>query len=146
MRRIYIHTPGWHTIYSITFVFVSVTWWLRRRSGRRRCSRRRCCRFWWRCAVSFAPPVCLRIRCSAILAWKAAIHVIFINHCWVSFHRSFHLFMPRDPNSSLLHFSDFGTKSSNQLLSLLHCSVPNPPLAILAIFKARRMSDCSGCT
>ena len=127
-RRMYIHTPGWHTFYFITFRFLTVTRWRRRRSrqrrqsGHRRCSRQRrrsgqrrhsgqrCHRFWWRCTGSFAPPACLPILYSAILAWKAAVRMMSINHCWVSFYCSLHFFMPRKLNSSLLLFLDFGPR------------------------------------
>ena len=113
-RRMYIHTPGWHTFYIITFISVGVTWRCRWRSGRRWhsgrrwCSGWRCHRFWWRCACSFVPPAYLWILCCAISAWRIAGHVIFINHCGMSFYCSLHLLMPRKLNSSLLLSSDFG--------------------------------------
>jgi len=112
-QRMYIHTQGWHTFYFITFLSVTVTWWRRWSSWWRRPSWRRCRRFWWRCGGSFTPPACLQILCCAILAWKAAIWLIFINHCRVSFYRSLHLLMTRKLNSSLLLFSDFGARFFN---------------------------------
>jgi len=113
MWRMYIHTPGWHTIYFITFISVSVTWCRRRHAGWRWRSGRRCRRFWWGCTSSFAPPACLRILSFAILAFKAAIRMIFINHCRVSLCRSLHRLVPRNLNSSLLLFLDFGAKFLN---------------------------------
>jgi len=109
-RRMYIHTPGWHTFYFITFISVSVTWWRRWPSGGRWHSGRRCRRFWWRCAGSFVPPVCLWILCCAILAWKAAGRLIFINHCQISFYPSVDFVLARKLNSSLLLFTDFSAR------------------------------------
>ena len=103
-------------------------------------------RFWWRCASSFAPPACLLILCCAILECKAAGSLIFINHCRMSFYCSLHLFMPRKLNSSLLLFSDFGRSFLTSCCVSSTAVYQNRPLAILAIFKARRMSDCSSCT
>jgi len=80
------------------------------------------------------------------LAWKADSHMIFINHCRVSFHRSLELLMPRKLNSWLLLFLDFGARFLNEFCFSSLAVHENPPLAIFAIFKARRMSDCSSCT
>jgi len=67
MQRMFIHTPGWHTIYFITFMCISVTWWCRRQSGRRWQSRWWCCQSCWRSAGSFAPPICWWIlRCAIV--------------------------------------------------------------------------------
>jgi len=125
-RRMYIHTQGWHTFYFTTFMSVTVTLWCTWRSGWRRPSGWRCRRFWWRCGSSFAPPACVRILCCAILAWKAAVCLIFINHWWVSFYRSLHLLMTRKLNSSLLLFSDFGARFLDQLLRFLYCGARKP--------------------
>jgi len=146
MRRMYIHTPAWHTFYYITFISVSVTLYPRRRSGRRWLSRRKCLQFSWRCTDSFASPACLRILCCAILAWKTAIHVIFINHCWGSFYRSLHF--PCPGNSTPCFFSS-RTSAQGCIFGCCILSIvasENRPLAILAIFKARHMSGCSSCT
>ena len=51
--------------------------------------------------------------CGAILARKAAVRLIFANHCRVSFDRSLHLVMPGKLNTPLLFFSDFGTRFLN---------------------------------
>ena len=125
-RRMYIHTEGWHTFHFITIMSVSVTWWRTWCSGWRRRSGWRCCRFLWRCGGSFAPPACLRILCCAILPWKAAVCLIFINHCQVSFNPSLHLLMTRRLNSSLLLFSDFGVKFLIFLLHFLYCGTRKP--------------------
>ena len=61
-----------------------------------------------KCTCSFASAVCLRILCCAILARKAAVCLIFTDHCRVSLYRHFHFFMPRKLNPLLLLFSDFG--------------------------------------
>jgi len=120
MPRMYINTPGWHTFNFITYSSVCVTWWCRWRSGRR-------CRWvWQRCTGFFALPACLWIFCSAIWPWKTTVHMIFINHCRVSFYFSLHLLIPRKLNSSLLLFSDFRARFLNQLLHFLHCSVQKP--------------------
>jgi len=99
--------------------------------------------FWCRCTRAFASPACLGILCCAILARKAAVCLIFPKHSRVSFHRSLHIFMPRKLNSLLLPFSDFCLRFLDWELHFLYCGARNPPLAILAICKARRMSDCS---
>jgi len=67
-------------------------------------------------------------------------------HSRVSFHRSLHNFRPNKLNSLLLLFSDLGPRFliGNSVSCIAPCD--NPPLAILAIFKARYMSDCSSCT
>jgi len=116
MQKMYIHTPGWHTFYFVTFMSVSVTWWPGWRSGQRWRSVWRCCRSRWRCAGSIAPPACLRILSGAILAWKAAVRLICMNHRQVSFYRGLHLLMPRKLNSSRLLFPDFGARFLNCLL------------------------------
>jgi len=122
-RRMHIHTSGWHTFYFITFCFLTVTRWHRRRSGQRWHSGQSCRRFWWMYAGSFVPPACQRILCCAIWAWKAAVRMSFINHCQVFFYRSLHLFVPRELNSSLLLFSDVGARCLDQLLRFLYCGV-----------------------
>jgi len=63
----YIHISGWHTIHLGALCSLTIA---------RRCmwhSGQRCHRFWWRCTCFFAPPACLWILCSAILASKAAV-------------------------------------------------------------------------
>jgi len=107
---------------------VSVTWWRRWRSGQMWPFGRRCHWFSWWCGGSFAPPAGLRILSSTILAWKAAGHMISINHCPVSFYRSLHLLIRRKLNSSLLLFSDFSARFLNQSLCFPCCSRPKPSL------------------
>jgi len=123
----YIHTPGWHTIYFITCICVSVTWWCRRRSSQRWRSRRRCCRLWWRCAGACAPPEFVRIFRCTISAGKTAICVIVINHCRVSFRCRLHHFMHRKLNCSLFLFSDLSARFFNWLLPFPNCAAQKPP-------------------
>jgi len=119
-RILYIRTPGWHPFNFITFSSLTVTRWHRWHSGRR------CGRFWWRCVGSFVPSACLQIHCCAILAWKAAVCVILINHCQVSFYRSLHLFMPRKLYYSLLLFLDFGARFLDQVLHFAYWGAQQP--------------------
>ena len=111
--RKYIHTFGWHTIYFITFISVSVTWCHRWHSGPSWHSGWRCSQIWWRFARFFLPPACLQILCCAILAWKAASRMIFINHCRVSFYCSLQVFLPRKLNCLHLLFWDFHARILN---------------------------------
>ena len=97
-------------------------------------------------ARAVARPWCPWILCGAILGRTAAASLIFINHRQVSFYYSFHLSKPRKYNTPLLLFPDFFARFLDQVLRFLYGSVRNPPLAIFAIFQARRMSDCSSCT
>jgi len=107
---------------------------------------RQYCGFWWSRAGSFAPPACLHILCCAILAWKAAVHMIFHNHRWVSFNRTMHLFTPRKLNFLLLPCPVFGMRFLTSCFVSSIVARENPPLAILAIFKARCILHCSSCT
>jgi hypothetical protein len=74
----------------------------------------------WRCTWSLASPACLRILCSAILAWKAAASLALTKHCRVSLYRSPHHFMPRKFNTRLLFFSDLGVWFLNQIFDFLY--------------------------
>jgi hypothetical protein len=142
----YKHTAGRHTIHFITFVSISVRWWRRWLSGRKWAPGQKCRRFECRCGGSFAPPSCLRILSYTILAWNGARCMIFVNHCPVSFYHCLQVLLPMILNSLLLQFSDF---SARFLISYCVSSIvesKNPPLAISAIFNARRMSDYLGCT
>jgi len=101
---------------------------------RRWCSRCRRHEFWcWlfafdlrRCRRCFEPPACPWILRCVILARKAAVSMIFIIHCRVSFYRSCHLSMPRIFNIPLLLFSDFCARFLDQLLGFLHRSARKP--------------------
>jgi hypothetical protein len=115
---------------------------------------RKWCRLWsphsasgrGRCTCSLGSPACLRILCSAILARKAAGRLVMPKHCRVSLYRSLHLFMPR--NSTPRFFSS-RTSARGFLMRYFVSSVAareKPSFAIVAIFNARRMSDCSSCT
>jgi hypothetical protein len=76
---------------------------------------------WWRCTLVFAPEACLWIFRSAILPKKAAVRLIFANHCRVSFDRSLHLVLRGKINTLLLLFSDFGARFLYQFLCFLYC-------------------------
>jgi len=75
----------------------------------------------WRCTCSFACPACLQILCGAILARKAARHLVLMKHCWVSLYRSLHLFVPRKLNTPLLFFLDLGAWFLYEIFRLLNC-------------------------
>jgi hypothetical protein len=122
----YIHTPGWHTFYFKTFISISVTWWGMWQSRRRRYSGPSCSQLWLRCVCSFVPPTYLRIVFWAILEWKAAVHMLFINLCQVFFCCSLHLLMPRKLNSLHLLFSEFSTRFVNLLLRFHYCGARKP--------------------
>ena len=119
-RSMYIYISGWHTFdFRMVRSLIGTRW-------RRWHFRRRWRRVWWRFTRSIVPPACLRILCCAILARKAAIHLIFKNHCWVSSYRSHHLVMPRKLHTSLRLFSDCGTRFLYQILHFLYCGARKP--------------------
>jgi len=99
----------------------------------------------WRCTCSFTCPACLQILCGAIWARKAAGRLVFTKHCRVSLYSNLHLIVPRKLNTPLLFFSDLGAWFLYEIFRFLNCGAQKPSLAILAIFNARRMSDCSSC-
>jgi hypothetical protein len=96
------------------------------------CARRRWSRLWsphsasggGRCTCSFVSPACLRIRCGAILEWKAARCLVVTKHCQVSLYRSHHLFMLRKLNSPHLLVSDLGACFLIGILYFLNCGAP----------------------
>jgi len=147
MRRMYIHTPAWHTFYFITFVSISVTMRGRRHSGRRWPSGRRCRRLCWRCAGSFAPSAWLWILRCAILAWKAAIRLIFINHCRVSCYRGPHL-CQQNVNRSGSHMQSSLTlrATSPVLLITSRCSPTALKLSKVLSDSARAFSGANKST
>jgi len=118
----YIHISGWHTIHGRMFSSIIIARWHRWHSGRR------CHLVWWRCTRFLPPQACLQIHCYAVSARKEAIHLIFTNHCWVSFHSCLQLSVPRKLNSSLLLFSDFGTRYLYQKLHFLYCGLRKPSI------------------
>ena len=75
----------------------------------------------WRCTCSFAPPACLRIILSAILARMAAGSLVLTKHCRVSLYRSLYLFVPRTLNTPLLLYSDLGGWCLNEICLCLNC-------------------------
>jgi len=96
---------------------------------------------WWRCTCAFAPPVCLGMLCCAILARKAAIRLSILKNSRVSSHRSFTLFRPGDSTHRF-----FSSRTLSWGFWIWYCMSSiappeNAPLAILAIFKATRVSD-----
>ena len=91
-------------------------------------------------------PACLLILCLAIMARKAAGCLVLMKHSRVSLYRSLDLFMPRKLNTPLLSFSDIGSWFVNELFRFIYSSTQNAFFGLLAIFNARRMSDCSSCT
>jgi hypothetical protein len=125
-RRMYIHTPGWHTFYFITLMSITVARSCRCDCGQRWYCGRSCRLRWWRCAGFFVLPVCLQIVRSAIVAWKAAVRIMFKNNCWVSQNFSLHLFMPCKLNSSQRFMSDFVASLLDSLLSFFYCGTPKP--------------------
>jgi len=137
------HTFDWRSVSSLI-----VTGWHRCHSGRT-WRQLWCCMaesVWCRCTHAFVLPVCLGIPHYAILAWMAAVHLIFPNHSRVSFHHSLHMSMPKN---SIRCFFCSRTSALGFLMWYCVSSVvvcKNPSLAILAIFKTRCMSDCSSCT
>jgi len=140
VRSMYIHMSRWHTFYFGTWTSLTVTRWCRWYSGQM------WRRFWWKYTCALAPPASLWILCCTILARKAAVRLIFMNHCRVSSYPSLHIFVPR---KYLPHFISSQTSPRGFVISCCVASIvecKNPPLAILAIFKARCMSDCSSCT
>jgi len=101
---VYIHISRWRTFYFGALTFLTIIrwrWW---------CSRQRWSQLWWRCTSFFALPLGLRIPCCGILVRMVAIDLIFTNHCQVTFHCCFYLFICKKLNTSLLHLADFGVK------------------------------------
>jgi len=102
----------------------------------------------WRWTCSSACPACLRILCGDILARKAAGCLVLTKHCRVSVYCSLHLFVPRKLDSTRCFYSS-RTLARGLIMRYFVSSIvegEKPSLPILAIFNARRMSDCSSCT
>jgi hypothetical protein len=87
----------------------------------------------------------LLIGCSAILAMMESGRLVLTKHSRVSHYCSLHLVMLKKLNTPHLLFSDLGTLFLDQKLRFVYYVAQKPPLAMLAMFKARRMSDCSSC-
>jgi len=100
----------------------------------------------WRCTLSFAPPACRRILCGAV--WHGRqLSVRF----WPSIAGCLAIsaFTVLCPGNAITRF--FSSRTSVQGFLITYCisSVAvceNPPLAVLATFKDRSMSDYSSCT
>jgi len=101
---------------------------------------------WWKCTCSCMSLACLWMVCGAIWERKASSVLVLTKHCRVSFYRSLYLFKLRELNTPLLLFSDLGARFIDQVMCFLYHGAQNPSLAILAIFRARRMSDCCSWT
>jgi hypothetical protein len=101
----------------------SVTGWGGRRAGRRwsRLRSPQSASGGARCTCSFASPACLRILCGAILAGKAAGHLVMTKHCQVSLYRSLHLVMPSIFNTPLRLFSDLRASFRNDIFHFVNC-------------------------
>jgi len=145
-RRMYKHLPRRHAFGFGWVTSFIVTGW-----HRSRC-RRMWHQFgywlselgWWQCTDAFVPPASRGFLWCATVASRAAIHLFFQKHSQVLFHHNPHIMISGEHNSPLFLIPDF---------SFFHTYWPsfivpheNPPLAILATFMARCMSDCSSCT
>ena len=124
-RSIHIHISGWNSFYFRTTNSLTVRrrhWW---------CSGQMWCQFWywlpelvrWRCIHGFAPTAYLGIQCCAILAWKAAIHLISLNHRQVSFHGGHHNIMPKTLNTPNYLLFDFVLRIIDETSGLLYCDM-----------------------
>jgi len=139
----YVHIPGWHTfVFRHCSSLIDTRW----RRGHRWQSGQRWCRFGWRCTGVFAPPTCLPILCHAILASEAAVGKIFMNRCQVSFFRGLHLCLPWNCKTAVVICSKFSVSILDEVLHFPKCGARKPSFGYLALFEARHMSDCSGCT
>jgi len=136
-RSMYIHICGWHTF---CFGALFVIRWHRWRFGPR-----------WRrsglwCTLAFAPPACLWI--FAVPFWQGMQPSVWFSRTFAGC-LSIAAFTLLCPGNSTLRFFSSRTSARGFLISCCISSIAareNPPLAMLAIFKARRMSDCSSCT
>jgi len=81
---------------------------------------------WQRCTGSFVSPACLRMFCCVIWARKASWRVVLTMHSWGSFYRSLHLFNPRNLNTLLRLFSDFGVRFLDHILRCICCGIRKP--------------------
>jgi len=88
----------------------------------------------------------LQFLCSSILARQASGHVVLTKHSWVNFYPSLH---HGGPGNSAPHFNSSRTSAWGFLVrycvSFIAASL-NSPMAILAMFNTRNMSDYSSCT
>ena len=100
----------------------------------------------WRCACSFASPLCLRDLWCAIVARNASGRLVSTKHSRVSFYPSLRLFMPRKLNTPLHLLSRLGMRFLIRNCISSIAAREKPSLAIFATFRAWRMLDCSNCT
>jgi len=138
----------WHIVDVGTSSSLSISGWCKWRSGERwlRFGCRMAVSVKWSYIHSVAPPVCLQIFCHAILVRKAAMCEAFMNHSWVSFHCSLHLSVPRKLNSHFLSSWTLVRGFLSKYCIYSPAAHEYPPLDMLAIFNAQRMSDHSSCT
>jgi hypothetical protein len=115
--RIYLCIGGWHTFCFGALIIIRCHIW---HSGPRWCPS------WWMGTCAFAPPACLSIVCSAILARMAAVCVIFANHHWVYFDCGLPFVIPGTLNTLHLLFSDFRVRFLEYLLRFLYCGLWKP--------------------
>ena len=132
----YIHISGWHTFCFGASNSLTVITWHRWHSGPP------WSRSWWRCTHAFARPASLWILCCAILARKAAVRVIFPNHCRVSFHGSLPLVMPGKHSTPLLLFSNFAVWILDQFLRFLNCGTRKPFFCHFGHFQGKTHVQC----
>ena len=150
-RGIWVHIAEWQIDDFSRVSSRSVSGW-----GRlgRWCAGRRWSWLWnphsasggWRCTCSFAYSACLRILGSALLVRKPAGCLVLTKLYQVSLYRRPHLDMPRTLNTP---FISSETSARGFLLRYFVSPIAarnKPSFAILAIFNARNMSDCTSCT
>jgi len=82
----------------------------------------------WRCTQFFAPPGGLQILPGAIVARKLSVRGVLTKNIHMSLYCSLHLSMPSKLNTPHLPFSDFGTRSVDQILHFLYRCVRKPSL------------------
>ena len=144
----YIHVSRWHTFYLGSKSSLSATRWYRWDSGRK--WHPFWCRLfqsiWWRFTSACAPEACLWILCCSILQERQP-------SVWFSWTiagcLSITAFTLLCPENSTPCFFSSQTLDWGFLIRFCIASIvvqEKRPLAILAIFKGRRMLDGSSCT
>jgi len=138
-RSMYIHISRGHTFWFRTLKCLTLIKWRRRRSWPRwrRSS--------WRCICAFVHPASLWILCFGIMEGRQASVPLSrtIDGCL-----SITAFTLLCPGNTTPRFFPFRTSAYGFLISCCVSSIAaqeNSSLAILALFKARCMSDCSSC-
>jgi len=123
----WIHITRWQIFDLGTLICLIVStwrwWWSRKRWRWFRC--RLSVLVGWRCTHYFTPRPGLHISCSAILARKGSIALVWMKHSQVSMYGSVHLSMPRKLNSPLRLFSDFSATRLDLILHFCYCGEQN---------------------